>query len=1080
MWKTSWIGVLLICVAAVCFAQLGTATLTGTITDPSGASVASAKVTLQSTHESFTRQVTSGTEGQYVLTSLPPGSYTLLVHATGFLDRKSEEVVLSSGQVASVNMSLTLAGTATQVTVEASSVLLQTTSASVGSAVSAKQVENLPLLGNSFLNALVISPGVIASPPTGSTLNFSPVNQNVLPSIFGQRQKDNDILLDGVENRDPNFLGVALYPPPEAIAEIKVNSGVGSSVYGHASGAGIEVLTKSGSEKWHGEAWEIFRNNVLDARSFFVPAVGVYRWNQFGVTIGGPLQIPHLLSRRRAWYVSGYYEGVRIRNAANYSGYVPTANQLAGNFVGLAPIYDPYSTAAAPNGTQMRNPYPNNVIPATQLNPSTVTLAKAVYPTPNLAPGQIPGANYLNSSESRQNGDQWDARVDHQFGQHDNFFARYTGASNPSHSSTLPTLVTTLAEGLANAVASDTHIISPSFVVTGRYGLMWVNYPSNNPGPSGLVDQAGLGSTWESYTGIEIIPATTVAGYNGMSFTHQFIGSTQQSGSGDAQKISGGHTIEFGGTILHTHLITMDSGDPAVTFASTQTSNFTSSTGDAMASFLIGAPSIISRRVGNGTNEGDYTTTAYSGYVQDAWRHKQLTINLGLRYDYTTVPFNRLGTGTFDWDAGKWVWDMTNPITGAAANVPHGAYAPEKHAFAPRIGIAYQVTPSTVVRSSYGIFFNTFGSQYIQGSQAPRGSWPFSYPQTASGLNTGVPTNLFPNPFTGLSTAYTPTCIQCLNVDTESTRTPYVQQWTLAIERQIRSDLALEADYFGSHAVKLAGQIVDNTAVVPGPGPISARQVYPQMSQYPLNNFDVFPSWYEAVSLQLKKRFSHGLQFVANYTHSKNLDLEDNLSNAGLGGVSTSNPTRFNIWSNKGPAGFDIPELLVFSGVWSVPGRTGNRLLDAVVSNWQLSGISNFQSGRPFMLFLSTDNENIGGVSGRYVEFPNVVGDPHSTPVTVQRWFNTAAFAVPAPYTIGDVGRNILRTDHLISTDLALSKSWPIRETRSIELRGEFFNAFNHANFGYPGTIIGTAQFGTVSNTLNPGRQLQLVLKLHL
>jgi hypothetical protein len=277
--------------------------------------------------------------------------------------------------------------------------------------------------------------------------------------------------------------------------------------------------------------------------------------------------------------------------------------------------------------------------------------------------------------------------------------------------------------------------------------------------------------------------------------------------------------------------------------------------------------------------------------------------------------------------------------------------------------------------------------------------------------------------------------------------------------------------------VKLGGQIIDNTAQVPGLGPITARQLWPQLAPYILTNFDEFNSYYEGGTLQLKKKFYQGLQFVANYTWSKNLNQLDNLSNAGIGGAPTSNPLRWD--ARKGPAGFDVPHLFVVSAVWTIPGRSGNALADAVISGWTVSGVSNYHSGLPFMTFLTTDNENIGTVSGRSTEFPNLVGDPHAIQHTVQKWFNTAAFAVPAPYTVGNAGRNILRTDTLISTDLAISKQWRFLESRSIELRGEFFNIFNHANFGYPGTQIGTAQFGAVSNTLNPGRQVQIVGKIH-
>jgi hypothetical protein len=950
---------------------------------------------------------------------------------------------------------------------------MQTTSASLGTVVNSRQMSNLPILGGSFLNALVVAPAVVPVAAPGTTYNYSPVNQNVMPSVFGQRQKDNDFLLDGVENRDPDFLGIPMYPPPAAIAEMKVDSGVGSSVYGHGSGAAINVVTKSGTDQWHGEGWEFLRNNVLEARSFFLPSLGPYRWNQFGGALGGPLAIPRLLSKDKAWYIFGFYEGVRVRTASNYTAFLPTPENLAGNLAGQPQIYDPFSTTTGANGAPVRTPYANNVVPTSQLNASTLAIAKILFPAPNLAAGLIPGRNYLNPGAATQNGDQWSLRGDHQFRQHDNFFARYSGANNPSSSVGLPALQTVTEVRVDNAVISDTHILSPTFLVTGRWGLQKTFYHPNTLFPAQLPEQSGLNNTFGTVDGHAALPAISIPGYTGPGFGVNNIYSMQNSFTGDAQKILGEHTIEFGGGVIHTHIHDVDNSNTSAVFASTQTSNFTSSTGSALASYLLGTPDSAQRLIGS--DQDNQTTNAWGAYVQDTWRHRRLTVNIGLRYDYTTVPVNTYGLGTFNTATGQYVWDIKNPLTGAAPNIQRGGIPPEKREFAPRLGIAYAFTPRTVIRTSYGIFFNTFGSQYIQGPQGARGNWPFAFPQLQTGLNQGVPTALFPNPFSG-NPATTPYYNQVLNVETSSSRTPYVQEWTFSLQRQIGRDFAVEAAYFGSRGVKLCGQIIDNTAIIPGPGPIQARQLFPQLAPYILTNFNEFSSWYEAASLQVRKSFGHGLQFSLNFTHSKNLNAVDNLSNGGLGGAPTSNPTRFD--ARKGPAGFDVPNLFVASWVWQIPGKTGNRYLDAVIAHWSASGIVNYRSGLPFMVFLTTDNENIGTVSGRSAEFPDLVGDPYAIHPTVAKWFNTAAFAVPARYVKGNVGRNILRTSTLSSTDFALAKSWPVFEKVAIEFRGEFFNLFNHANFGYPGTLIGTAQFGAVSSTLNPGRQVQLVGKI--
>jgi outer membrane receptor protein involved in Fe transport len=1062
-------------------AQMGTASLGGLITDASGAVVPNASVTLESLSQKYSRPTVANSAGEYKIPALPPGDYRLVVAASGFLTATATGVSLSSGQASTLDVKLTVASASDQITVSAAPPLLQTENATLGTTIPSRHVTELPILGGSFLNLMSVAPGVAPVPPAGSTTNYSPVGQSTMPSVYGQRQKDNNFTMDGAENRDPNLLGIPIYPPPEAIAEMKMESGMSSGVYGHASGASVNIVTKSGSNQWHGDAWEFLRNNDLDARSFFLPTVGAYHWNQFGGTIGGPLAIPHLLSKERAWYVFGYYEGVRVHSASNYTGYVPTAAELSGNFAGEAPIYNPFTTAAGANGSPARQPFPGNVIPASLINPSTLAVAKALYPAPNLAAGVIPGVNFLNTAPSITDGDQWNVRVDHQFGQKDSFFARYTDARNPSQGSGLTAISSQTLARLTNAVASDTHTFSPNFLITARFGMSRIDAPTVVPPVPSLASRTGVLAVFPAFHGLEVIPPLSIPGYSGLSQASAIIGPLyQNSWTADAQKIHGGHTFEFGGGIVHTSTIT-DNRTDGVTFSTNQTSNFAPNTGLGLASFLLGTPETVTRNAGN--TEGFLHGNVYSLYVQDTWRAaKKLTLNLGLRYDYASPLINDYGLGTFVFETGQYVWDQKNPVTGAPANIRQAGLIPDRNNFAPRVGIAYQLSPKTVVRAGFGIFYDIFGSNYVQTQQSPRGNWPFAFPQTVTGLNSGAPDALFPNVLSGPPTGSTTPlgCQQCLNIDERSSRTPYVEEWTFSIQRQLAVSWALEAAYFGSHGLKLTGQIVDNTAVVPGPGPIAARQVNPQFPPYVENGFNVFPSWYEGGSLKLSKQLSHGLSFLVSYTYSKTLDVSDNLSNASLGGNPTSNATRFNLAANKGLAGFDIPQNFVASFVYAVPGRTDNRILNRIVSDWNLSGIVSHYRGLPYSIFLSGDIANIGTVSGRSTQYPSLVGDPNAVVSrTPQQWFNTAAFAQPAQYTFGNAGRDILRTDSLNAVNLSLYKRWPFLETRQVELRGEFFNLLNHPSFGYPGDVIGTTQFGKISSTRNSGRQVQLAVKIH-
>lgn len=306
-----------------------------------------------------------------------------------------------------------------------------------------------------------------------------------------------------------------------------------------------------------------------------------------------------------------------------------------------------------------------------------------------------------------------------------------------------------------------------------------------------------------------------------------------------------------------------------------------------------------------------------------------------------------------------------------------------------------------------------------------------------------------------------------------------MQQWTLSIQRQLTQSLMAEAVYFGSHGLKLSGQIIDNTAVVPGAGRFQDRQRYPQFPPYVLNGMNIFPSYYNGLSFKLEKRFSKGLTFLGSYTWSKNLNVLDSFVNGGLGGQPFANPTRFNVNTNKGPAGFDVPHRVAISYVYELPVKPKNKVANAILGNWATAGVLTFDNGLPFYPLLTTDNENIGTVGGRNTQTPNLVGDPKAVAErTPQVWFNTAAFAVPPAFTVGNVGRNILRADGYENFDFSVFKRWPFQESRHVELRGEFFNFFNHTNFGYPGALVGTPQFGQVSSTRNPGRQVQVGLKI--
>jgi hypothetical protein len=406
---------------------------------------------------------------------------------------------------------------------------------------------------------------------------------------------------------------------------------------------------------------------------------------------------------------------------------------------------------------------------------------------------------------------------------------------------------------------------------------------------------------------------------------------------------------------------------------------------------------------------------------------------------------------------------------------------PDHKNLQPRLGAAYSLNDKRVVRASYGIFSDVFGVNYAQTQQGNRGNSPFAFPQTVTGLNSGIPNAFLINPFPGPAEgSLTPLgCAQCLDGYGPETRTPYVQEWTASTQRTISQSMRFELSYFGAHGVKLGSQIVDNTATTPGPGPITTRQVYPNFPVFVDNGYNRFSSHYNAFNAKFEKRYSKGLTLAANYTWSKNIDYVDSLVNGGIFSPNISSPARFNIPSQKGPAGFDLPQRFVVSYVYELPVKIQNKPANAVLGGWSVAGISQFDDGLPFTALLSTDNQNIGSV-GRNSEFANYTGANTSIPNrTINEWFNTAAFPVPAPYTVGNAPRDNVRGQGLRETDFSLYKQFALRDRARLELRGEFYNLFNQTTFGQPNNLADTPQLGTISSTRESGRITQVAAKLH-
>jgi len=1079
------VGITLGGLSPMLVAQEGTAKLSGVVTDPSDAVVPGAKVTLESTLQHAVRETETNSAGLYVIPAILPGTYRLVVSVKGFQTHSVDNVILSSGQGSTLNLVLKVGQETQQVNVTEESPLLQSTTATLGNVVNSQQMTSLPLLGRNFQSLLLTLPGV--APIQNERLILSPNAVGINASIRGHRPRNNAYMLDGVPNVEILFGAVPMFPPPEAIAEMKVQSGMDSGTHGFAAGGSIDVVTKAGTKDYHGDVWEYLQNGALNARSFFQPSVGPYQLNQFGGSFGGPLVIPHILSKDKAWYVFGYYEGVRRHSNAPFLSFLPTDAQLNGDFTGAPPIYNPYTTTIGPNGLPIRQPFPGNIIPSgpttlcapqpTCINPAAQLIMRTLLPTANYPSNIIPGVNYVGQTVLRNTYDNWSARVDHQFGTKDTFFARYSDARNPRASVSFPNLPSVTENRFTNIVVGDIHTFGPSFVATARFGLQRTRQLNFTGGPD-VATQAGTLDAYPAYYGRKGIPPLQIVGFPSMSQGQSFYGPEYfATWTVDTQKTTGRHTLGFGGAFYRASFITDNQSGTFENFTNQQTSNFAPGTGFSLASYLLGLPASAGRLFGSSL--GDMRGYAGGVYAQDSWQiTPKLHLNLGLRWDYTPPMINQVGSGTFEWETGQYYWDTKNPITGEPANIRRGTIIPDKNNFAPRAGIAYTISPKTVLRASYAIFYDNFSMNWAHTQQGNRGSWPYAFPQSEGSLNATLPNAFLQNPFPGPAAgSTTPLPCQCLNTAFNTTRTPYTQEWSLSLQRQLTPSTKLDLAYFGSHSINLISFIADNTAMTPGLGPIQARQRWPQFPPYGLNHYNAFPAYYDGLEVSLTKQYSQNLHFLASYTWSKTIDYMDELTNT-LNGFLTA--TRFNIPDFRGPAGFDVRHRFVASYIYDIPVRPRNKVLNAIVGGWQHSGIVSTDTGFPYNVILSTDNANVGTAFGFSTGFPNLLRDPQANfKPTIGKWFDTDAFQLPPFGTYGNAGKYALYGQGQVNWNASFDKKWPFGDGRNVAFRTEFFNLLNAHTFANPGFQFGTPQFGRVNNTRQGGRVIQFALKIH-
>jgi hypothetical protein len=1106
-------------------AQLESASINGTVTDPRGAVITGGKVTLHNVSTGVDRVSITNASGRYVLIDIPPGTYTMLVNATGFSTASQPEFTLYVNQSATMDFKLVVGGTQQTVEVVGTAAQIESATSELGTAIATRSVNDLPLNGRNFTQLLALTPGV--SPVSvaqnsggGGGFAGNAIGSFTFPAVNGQRNRSNMFLFDGLVDLG-SFIGNYNFEPViDTIQEFKVQSHNDLAEFGQATGGIVNVVSKPGTNEFHGSAWEYLRNQIFDARNFFIATRNPLRQNQYGVAGGGPMYVPKLYNGKNKTFLFGGWEGYRQGLATQSLTVTPTAAELTGNFSDISQtIYNPFSTMPDPShpGEYLRTPFRNNQIPANLINPANALYAKTLFPAPQGT--GVTGYNLVDNTPQATNQDSFHLRFDQVFGTKDSFFFRYsTYNQSQTTSAGFPGVLNDSKLSGDNYGAHWTHTFGPTAILATHVGrnnggnFIGKVFPNAGTGFPAALESAGFASNFiGAFQGGNgpFVPLISINGYlgtGGNNVQDTKIADTVQFG-GDFTKIVGRHTFKFGADFA-----TNNSSSPifgaSEGFTAYETSNLESSagTGNAMASFLLGVVNNANKRNVLETEHGGWVD---GGYVQDSWRvNDRLNINIGLRYDVTLWPIygsfktGSIYVGDLNLDNGSYVLAAEPPACSATQGFPcipggtlpqhvvltsnknSSIYKNDHSNWQPRVGLAYRLSSKTAIRAGYGRFFDNWSS-IIQLAQNYEGTWPQVGQLLAQNLNATVPNTAGTDPFhlgSGgvvypAATPFASSGFTNWYVD-PNVKMPYSDQWNVGVEHQLTQSTVLSLAYVGSHDGRLNWGGEKNIAVTPAPGDFTDRKPYPYI---PPTFYDqsVGRSNYEAFEFRLDHKTASGLTYLVSYTRSKSIDTGCS-GWFGTEGCETQDPYSFKV--DRSVSGFDLPNIFSFAAVYPLPIGKGqkiqlsNNFANYILGNWQFNTLVQLTSGVPYDVTVSGDIANTGNTVERANLVMSNTAAPNQSP---NLWLNPAAFAVPPNFTIGNLGRNSLRSDWFRNIDLSLFRRFPIKEHLGIEFRAEAFNLTNAVVFNNPDNNLNDANFGVVSSTRNSPRQIQFAAKVY-
>lgn len=1159
-----WIAVGLLMLPVMAWAQTFTARLSGTILDPAGAPVAGATITATQVETNAVKSATSDAAGVYAIPILPPGLYEVSVSAAGFQKKVQKQVSLEINQSAALDFKLELLSVATEVQVTEEAPVLQTDAGSVGTTINSQTIDELPLVQRDVMAVVRLAPGVIAKGQVGDARGGRGVfNSNF--SVGGGRTSTNEVLLDGAVNTIGDFNGVAFSPPPDAVQEFRVETNSFSAEFGRTGGGAVNILTKAGGNKYHGTAYYYHQNDFLNANSFvnnrFGTARPVLRRHQYGGTVGGPVIIPGFYRGKNRTFFFTAFEGRREKDPVRSITSVPTAIERGGDFsetrflgpsgAQLIQIYDP-NTSRLVGNVRSRDPFPGNVIPRNRFNPIAVRMLSE-YPDANRAGSSITGRqNYLFAGNRSYSRDLFTTRVDHIFNERHRLFGRFSQQKSLDEQPSVKVRFTNsnnTKDSFYNSGFDDTYQITPYLFNVFRY--MYVRYRANLVSNTLGFDPTTLGlpNYIRDSANVLIYPNVSVGSgipdLGGTAFNNQ--PRDTQGIQNNLVWVKGKHTLKMGGEYRLYRFYPFQVTNPTGSYTFNQFYTSSDQIGTArpeqglgLASFLLG--------FGAYTYEKVEPLSAYQhylgSYLQDDWKvTPRLTLNLGVRWETET------GTGEahdrltyFDPNADSGVGSKgallftggKNPRTIRKANWKN---------FGPRLGLAYRLNHKTAIRGGYGIFYLPIGLETAIVTT------PFNYNVVADVFNPDYsPKTTLSNPFPGgivrpnSSNRVDDGSFRLgnnANIVLRDQPNSYVQQWNLAIARQIGKTSSIDVTYFGSRGVRLPTNSLELNQIDPKnlanggaylnepvanpyfgkglPGLLSLQRIprmqllkpYPQFASPTTANAyggsliyfrpPVGDSIYHAVTLRYDRKFSRGFSLNAHYTISKVLE-----TGGGGNGIAFLDPAgirdTYNIRLERSVGSFDVPQRAVFTFSAQLPFGRGkkffnkSKLANRFVGNWQWFSNTTLQAGLPVNVG-GPDLSRIAGanpsrasiVAGISPEYPLSQSIANSRDWSnacgcTKPWFNPAAFRTTPEFQIPDGPRFLpnVREGWLKSTDVNFQKSVYVTEKIRLSLQLRAFNVFNQVSFAGPSVItVGQANFGSAGGVVDNARRAEVGAKIY-